>query len=440
MKTPLYEAAEGYILKDTSRMHMPGHKGRIDGAFASAAPFDLTEIPGMDSLYECSGAIRRTERMYSGIYGSGDSLLSAGGASLCIQTMLALYRGRKLAAGRMIHSSAVAAMALLDIDPVWIYPEAEDEKAPVPPPVTPADAKKALEKGAEAVYVTSPDYFGNICDISGISKVCREYGASLLVDNAHGAHLKFLEEDIHPMTLGADACADSLHKTLPVLTGGALLHLKDPSLYSEAKEKMRLFGSTSPSYLIMLSADMLLEKLDGEIRTGLRRLCGMTGAVREKAGALGMISYGNDPARLTLSACALGYDGKAFAGYLREHGIEPEYAGGDVVILMPSVCSGEEDFNRLERVLESIPAGRPVPAGTGSLLQPAEKACTIRNAVFAPYETVPAGRAAGRISAELYSPCPPGIPIIIPGEKITESIAEKLEKERPDGIKVCRRS
>jgi arginine/lysine/ornithine decarboxylase len=105
-----------------------------------------------------------------------------------------------------------------------------------------------------AVFLTSPDYFGALCDIWAIAKICREKNAALLVDNAHGAHLG-LFSGLHPMALGADACCDSLHKTLPALTGAALLHLRDEKKAPLARRRMPLFGSTSPSYLIQLSAD-----------------------------------------------------------------------------------------------------------------------------------------------------------------------------------------
>ncbi len=285
--TPLAGAVEAYLAKGLARFHMPGHKGRAEGLFAEISEYDITEVEGADSLYECAGALRETERQYADLYGSGDCLLSAGGSTLCVQAMLAavLRPGEKFLIGRNCHSSAVHAAALCGFEPVWLTEQ------------TPQALEHAFSEHSDVrtAYLTSPDYFGRLADIEACSKVCHARSAKLLVDNAHGAHLPFFEENLHPMHLSADLCADSLHKTLPVLTGGALLHLRDPSLHETAKRRMRLFGSTSPSYLIMLSADGCLDYLRTRARADFPALALRMEALGALAAENGLSPLGYAP-------------------------------------------------------------------------------------------------------------------------------------------------
>ncbi|MBQ4322078.1 MAG: DegT/DnrJ/EryC1/StrS family aminotransferase, partial [Oscillospiraceae bacterium] len=234
METPIQKALDAYIQKDMTRFHMPGHKGADFDLLGSVLPYDLTEVLGTDSLYDAEECIRDCEREYEALYGSHRTLLSAGGSTLCIQTMLALCApaGSKILAGRNIHVAAVNAMGLLDLRPTWILPK--PNPGGVGSTISPADVENALSADPElrAVYITSPDYFGVMSDVGAIAEICKHHHVPLLVDNAHGAHFPFLEENRHPMALGAAACCDSLHKTLPVLTGGALLHLADETMAS----------------------------------------------------------------------------------------------------------------------------------------------------------------------------------------------------------------
>ncbi|MEG2039206.1 MAG: DegT/DnrJ/EryC1/StrS family aminotransferase, partial [Oscillospiraceae bacterium] len=267
-KTPLRKAVEEYLEYDFSRLHMPGHKGVAPSAIDLGAMYDITEFEGSDSLYAPTGCILELEKRFSELYCTETSLLSAGGSTLCIQAMLALVAKPDctLIAGRNIHISAVNAMALLGINPYWVYPEKCDND-PLIGRISPAAIQAALEKNPDAVgvYITSPDYFGVISDIKAISLICERYSVPLLVDNAHGAHLAFLKPRLHPIRLGASMCCDSLHKTLPVLTGGALLHILDKRFAGDAKRCMSIFGSTSPSYLIMLSADNCMGLLEQDL-------------------------------------------------------------------------------------------------------------------------------------------------------------------------------
>ncbi|MBR3935980.1 MAG: aminotransferase class V-fold PLP-dependent enzyme [Oscillospiraceae bacterium] len=416
---PIEKSLEEYIGKDLSRFHMPGHKGAEN--FPEYYKYDVTEVEGTDSLFESSEGIFETENRFAKIYGTGASILSAGGSTLCIQAMLAtvLSPGHELIAARNCHASAVNTMALLDLNPIWINPR--DLKG--------AEKAFAEHPNAKAVYLTSPDYFGVLSDIEAFSKLCHEHGAKLLVDNAHGAHLHFMPVEYHPMALGADMCADSLHKSLPVLTGGALLHMKDAGLRDTAKQKMRMFGSTSPSYLIMLSADRCAEYLETKAKYDFAMLNGKVANLRYKAFEHGLApkTRNVEPARLTLSVTSTEMTGEEFGKKLREHGIEPEYVNDEWAVLMASPFNTERDFERVAKFIENT-FGNGFASFEERLSPMPEKAMSIRDAVFAESEEIETENAVGRIAARLNLPCPPCIALAVPGEIIDEKLAALLKK------------
>ena len=426
---PLENALNEYIGKDLSRFHMPGHKGAEN--FPEYFKYDITEVEGADSLFESSEAIFETEKRFAKIYGSGASLLSAGGSTLCIQAMLApaLNPGDKLILARNFHASAVNTVALLDLEPVWINPR--DLKG--------AEAAFSENPEAKAAYLTSPDYFGVMSDIEAFAKLAHEHGAKLLVDNAHGAHLHFMPTEMHPIALGADMCADSLHKSLPVLTGGALLHLKDGALRETAKQKMRLFGSTSPSYLIMLSADKCAEYLETKAKYDFAMLGGKVANLRYKAFEHGLApkTRNVEPARLVLSVKSTEMTGEEFGRKLREHGIEPEYVNDEWAVLMASPFNTEKDFERVAKFIEET-FGNGFSAFEEKLSKMPEKAMSVRNAVFAETEEIETEKAVGRIAARLNLPCPPCIALAVPGEIIDEKTAGLLKKYGIEKINVVK--
>ena len=284
MNTPVVDFVRRYAQQRTTRMHMPGHKGRGP---LGCEELDITEIAGADELYEAEGIIAQSEANATQLFGTARTYYSTEGSSQCIRAMLHLalqMRPAKadrpvLLAARNAHKALLYAAALLDFDIQWLWPAPDAAGALCTCPVEPEALSSALDElSAEGrtpfgVYLTSPDYLGFVQDIAGLSAVCHAHGLPLLVDNAHGAYLHFLKEGSrHPIQLGADLCCDSAHKTLPVLTGGAYLHL-GPSVQADeaaVRNALALFGSTSPSYLILQSldaanavlADSFREKLD----------------------------------------------------------------------------------------------------------------------------------------------------------------------------------
>lgn len=428
---PLYHALCAHLQKQRVSLHTPGHKHAHPIFPQDLSALDLTELPDTDSLFEAEGAILAAERETAQVLGVARTLFSAGGCTLCIQAMLRLASmggKRNVIAGRVLHRSAVHTMALLGLTPVWVMPRA-DAGPGLPGRVHPQDVRQALLEHPDAacVYVTSPDYFGVLADIAGIAKACQEYHVPLLVDNAHGAHLFFTSQP-HPITQGAAMTACSAHKTLPVLTGGAWLNLAGDLFLPAAKDAMALFGSTSPSYPVMASLDLCTGWLHQYAATAYPRLEGQVRQILERAVQLGFgIPQGPcDPTRISLYTPPIGLTGEQTAQYLRQSGIEPEYADASYVVMIPTPCNSPQDFERLEDALQNLPRHPALPE-TSCVLPPLPPAVlSVREAVLHPSVELPIAQAVGKTAACAACPCPPGVPVVMPGEKITPSAAEFL--------------
>ena len=432
MNTPITKTVEKYIEKNPVRMHMPGHKGNLRGIFGEISKYDLTEVTGLDSLFECNGCIEECEKQYTEIYGSKKTCISAAGSTLCIQAMLALAgeEGKKVIAGRNIHKSAVNAMGLLGLEPIWIYPEGQSGKG-IPGEISAKKIEKALAENNDvcAVYITTPDYFGVLSDVKAISKACHNYNVPLLVDNAHGAGLKFAEESLHPMDLGADMCCDSLHKTMPVLTGGALLHIGNEKFAEKAKWAMGLFGSTSPSYLIMETIDMTLDYIkSGKAKSDYKKIADYNKKMRKLLIEKGFnIPSGIlDPAKLAFSFSSIGYTADEFYEILKENNIEQEYMSDNYCVFMPTGFNKEDDLKAVEQLIMTVPRKEEIPVRE-NFFEEAEQGESLRKAMLGKKIKVKVEEAEGKIAAETCSKCPPGIPLLIPGEKITKKMINYLK-------------
>lgn len=430
MKTPIYDFVSRYAGEDTLRLHMPGHKGKSVLGFENR---DITEIKGADSLYEADGIIAQSEKNASEIF-SCKTYYSTEGSSQCIRAMLylaCLYAesaGRRplIFAARNVHKTFLSAAALLDLDVQWLYGENDSYlSCSLSAEMLEKELKAAPEKPV-AVYLTSPDYLGKIADIRALSEVCKRNGVLLVVDNAHGAYLKFLPESRHPIDLGADMCCDSAHKTLSVLTGGAYLHLSDalPCLFKDnAKRALSLFGSTSPSYLILQSLDKANEYLASSYKSDLCDFVGRVGEVKEKLINQGYTLYGDEELKITLCTKEYGYRGEELAAILRQKGIEPEFCDPDFVCLMLTPSLDEKDLQRLVSVLTGIKKQPEITLRPIKVYEH-EQVTDIRTAMMSLYESLPIEKCVGRVLSEASVGCPPAVPIVMCGERISESDKE----------------
>jgi len=426
MNTPIADFVHLYASDGKARLHMPGHKGR---AFLGCEAYDITEIAGADALYEADGIIAESEKNASSLFGTARTLYSTEGSSQCIRAMLCLCltcrasgASDTILAARNVHKSFVFAAALLGFRIQWLWPGQMTSLCACE--VSAAALEQALssmDTPPAAVYITSPDYLGGMADIRALADVCHRHGTVLAVDNAHGAYLRFLSPSLHPMDLGADICCDSAHKTLPVLTGGAYLHISPsaPGAFAaQAKQAMALFGSTSPSYLTLASLDLCNAYIADSYALRLADTADRIAALRRQLKKNGWRTLPSDPLKLTLDAAAAGTTGFQLAERLRNCGIECEFADPETLVLM---LTPENTPEELHRVCEALGACRSearawpkLPAARG------RQVLSVREAIFAPHETVPAHTALGRICGSPTVSCPPAIPVAVSGEEITQ--------------------
>ena len=424
METPIVDFVRSYAQSGTARLHMPGHKGQ---AYLGPEALDITEVCGADALYEADGIIAASEKNAASLFGSGHTFYSCEGSSLAIRAILYLLcvhaarrgLGRTVLAARNVHKSFVHACALLDVDVRWLY--GANGSCLWSDPVSPEQLETALSSGPlpMAVYVTSPDYLGQMCDIAGLSRVCRTFGVPLAVDNAHGAYLHFLKTPLHPLDLGAQLCCDSAHKTLPALTGAAYLHISkeaDPVFSPLARDALSLFGSTSPSYLILQSLDLCNRVLAGPFPEKLSQLIPQLSKMRSHLSSAGLPVLDGEPMKLTLDTGRMGLSGRSAAQALREQGIEAEFADDRFLVMMPSPDTPARDLQRLESALLML-RGRPGHLPPLPPLRPLQRALSIRDAVLSAHRRVPLKEAEGKICALPTVSCPPAIPIAVSGER-----------------------
>lgn len=428
MNTPICNFLERYSAENKLRLHMPGHNGEI--------PHDITEIYGADSLYESNasgGIIGTSEALAAGVFGAKSTCYSCEGSTLAIQAGLALLKARgckTVAASRYSHRALAYSAALLQMNVKWLYPK-DFLSADV---VYDANAIK----GADAVFITNVDYFG------GTWKFV-DPKIPVLIDNAHGAYLRFVDKKkfgakyLHPLELGFPLMsAESAHKTLPVLTGGAYLHFSEGVDFSRAKEMMALFGTSSPSYLILES----LDRFNGMIADNVQMVnnaCEAVELLRGKLVQSGIPIMQTDPLRITINARECGLSGFEYAEGLRANGVECEMADENYVVLLFSAATTIEDCERAEMAALFVSTRPPLPPVKYPAIIPSAD-MPMWEALYKPQKTVPVERAGGEVCAGFKAPCPPGIPLVMPGEIIDRSVVDALKMHGVKTVPVIART
>lgn len=420
---------------------MPGHKGAGILGFEG---MDLTEIYGADELFAAEGIIKESEQNASNLFGC-PTYYSTQGSTLCIQTMCTILcqdaksKGKKpkILAGRNAHRSFIHAAALLDFEIEWLYGNSDYLSCKIHA----EDLEKAIiESLPTAVYLTNPDYLGNLLDIKSLASVCKKHNVLLAIDNAHGAYLRFLKDSLYPIDLGADLCCDSAHKTLPVLTGGAYLHLSDSLNQvwkNDVKYFMEYFSSTSPSYLIMASLDAANEVLDTTFKNSLFECIQRVDGLKNTLVQHGYTILFGEPMKITISTKEFGYTGNEIANLLMECDIYPEFYDSDYIVLMPSPYNTKDDLKRLETCLCGI-EGKPILVNKLPKLEQSKKAMNVRQALFSSSITLDVSKSLGQVCSSVTVSCPPAILPVIPGEVISESSIEVMKYYGIETIRVVK--
>ncbi len=466
MKTPICDFTNEYIKNDASRFHVPGHKGYGP---LNAEQFDITEISGADDLFNAKGIIAKSEKNATKIFNSRQTFYSCEGSSLCIRAMLYLVKmhaknsSNTILAARNVHKTFLFGCALLDITPHWIYNNDSDNyiNCTITSEMLDESIKNIVEKPM-AVYITAPNYLGQSPNITLLAQVCKKHDIPLIVDNAHGAYLKFINSKtyIHPLNCGADMCCDSAHKTLPVLTGGAYLHVAknaNAPYENHVKNAMSLFASTSPSYLILNSLDACNKQLFNGYIKQIKACVKQVKLLKNEIKKIGFNVLKSDPLRIVINASNTNFSGIQLARKLQAFCIEPEFYDDCNLVLMISANNSEKDFIKLikslkklyktynmkfnskeadfntsnlhkKKVLQHVCANKTdlITDNKNSVIYNA--VLTPRQALFAQSKNVPIESSIGKICAKPAVSCPPAVPLVMCGELITQHVYNLLKK------------
>lgn len=439
MAAPLYDSLVSLAKSNPLRMHMPGHKGIGEGLFSDITSIDFTEIEPTGNLYTGKGTISDAEDLCAQYAAAKSALFFTCGSTQGVYTMLAeaVGMGSELILERGCHKSVYNAMALLDITPHYIY------APPIPGTslagaVTPEQVEDALCRypAAKAVFLTSPTYYGVVTDLAPIADLCHRFHTYLLVDQAHGAHFPSVGLPSAPEQ-GADLSVVSTHKTWTAMGSSSVLYVgSDAFDRLHLKKTSSLFGTTSPSYPILASIDYARARLEGSDGDAYRHCADLTAAFRERIN-------GNSPFHalipsdnLTLDPCRLTIDTRGLSGHqadelLQRQNIYVEMSDEHYIVLILTCRDDEASFARLWNGIVSLMphCNHQTKSEILDLPPKPEIRCSIRAARFGRQETIPLKSAAGRIAADIIAPYPPGIPILAPGEEISQKHIAYLQKK-----------
>lgn len=427
---------------------MPGHAGKnraLPWSWQDILKLDITEVEGLDDLHWPRGPIEAGQQLMAQAFGAGKSCFLVNGASSGIQSFfMGLKPGSRVLVPRNAHRSFFAGMVLSGVFPMYIPCQISDTGLALA--VEQQDIEGLLGFRPEAAAVVSPSYYGTTCHIDSIAQLLHDRNIPLMVDEAHGGHFYF-----HPaypptaLAAGADVVVNGLHKTLPVLTQGACLHIGASCGQAERFVKaVSLLTTTSPSYLIMASIDLAREWMERYGRAALERALLLSCTYRDKINDIEgfgctvhelMITgvQAIDPLKILLSVRELAADGYTVSRMLRqESNIEVEWESGDNILAMMSIFHDHKDWEQLYRALRNISkqigtkksrdAGKPPPLPTPQVqISP-------REAFFAEKTSIPLESSIGKICGDMIVPYPPGIPCLLPGEKITAEICTYIEE------------
>jgi arginine decarboxylase len=438
VKMPLVEALLNFLQRKHIAFHTPGHLG-----FGSSASIknllghqlfqaDLTELEGLDSLHEPTGPIQQAQELAAQAWGSDQSYFLVNGSTSGVQAMLlaTCAPGDGVLLARNSHRSVVHGLVLSGAIPLWLEPDWNDYLGTAEG-VSIASIEKALAAypQAKALCLVYPTYYGQVGDLAATIKLAHQQGLTVLVDSAHGGHFAF-----HPqlpdcaVASGADLVVHSAHKTLGALTQGAILHRKgqrvDPQRLAQA---LRMVQTSSPSYPVMASLDAARAQMVTEGYAGLEAVYQQAQALRQKL-LRTPYTWAESPdwTRWTIALEGSGFTLETWLAL--QHQLYAELVGWNHGMFLTSYCTpkthSEQLFSALEHYLP--PAGQPVHRPT-ALPKIGAQACSPREAYFAAHEAVLWREAVGRISAYSVEPYPPGIPVLLPGEVISQEALDYLE-------------
>lgn len=449
-KRPLMKALEIYTEEETARFHMPGHRNEknipsLQYLKDHLYDFDVTEIEGTDHLHYPEESIRLSQILLAEAMGSLESYYCVNGSTAANYAMIfgLLKPGDEVLLERSSHQSIFQAISLRGLKAIVLKPQV-DERRSLPLPPTLEDIVETHKKHpcAKALILTSPNYYGQVTPLEEISCYLKKHRLYLLVDEAHGAHFPFSEK-LPPtaLSMGAHVSSVSFHKTLPVLTQGAVLNLSKDLTSSERnriRHYLRVFQTSSPSYTLLASMENARALMEEEGRALYDKMLLQVEMLRENLSHLSQVEVSTgeytytDATRLVIKTPL---SGEFLMTELRKnHKIQAEMATGNVLVFILSPFDRFEDFQRLPEAISCIQKehkdlwSTPSPPIHLEYSESEALSLDMEEILFLEQEEIPVKQAAGRISAETITPYPPGIPILLPGERIGEKEVELLHR------------
>ena len=462
---PLYEAIEKYRAAQVYPFHTPGHKGgrgaetelaELMGERALAS--DVSLMSELDDIHNPTGCLQEAQNLAAQLYGADVTFFAPNGTTGAIHAMLlgTLVPGDKILVPRNAHSSVIGGIILGGLRPVYVMPEYNEELS-LSMQVTVEDIAEAFATNNDigAVLITSPNYYGMTADLPAIARIAHEHKAILLVDEAHGAHLGFSkrlpESALH---CGADAVAQSTHKLLGALTQSSMLHIRGERLVSEqVAAAMNLVTTTSPNYLLLASLDCARSQMAAAGKTLVERAIKAANKLRIALVKIPQLKVldksiigqggvaGLDITKVLVNVRGLGFTGVYVGQELRRVGIAVELVDRDNILFLLTYADDNKEINEI--IGKIVLLFMTLVASQRTIMTPANYKLQLPRQVLLPRVAFYAGKkeclfkeAAGEICAEQISFYPPGIPIIVPGEEITEEIIGYCQELKEAGIPV----
>ena len=453
---PLIKALEKYINESPELFHMPGHKGGKgfpQDFKMHMAEMDLTEVPGLDNLYNPTGPIFDAQRLAAKAFNSDQCFFLVNGSTSGVQIMIhsAVGVNEKIIVPRNCHKSVWNALILTGAQPVYVQPEVDSELG-LALQVSPAAVEKIIKKHPDikAMILVHPNYYGVCSDILAIRKILSMHDVLLLVDEAHGAHFPFHPAmPISSCDAEADMWVQSAHKTLPALTQSAYLHMKGSRINENRLSIIHsLYQSTSPSYILMASLDYARSFMETRGKEKLDRLIHMLEPVKREAKELGIglltdydtvNMYETDPTKLVLDVSPLGITGYQAEKKLRSLGVQVEMSDFRRVVFICTVADDPSSMDNLLKALRRLANNRynyvDKPSKLSISWEIPKQEMTPKEAFDKSSEYIPLKEGKGRVSSGLVGLYPPGIPKYCPGEVLDqEGIDELLNCQASGGI------
>lgn len=459
---PLIEAMLQYKSEDVYPLHTPGHKGGrgmqrlLRQELGASVQMDVSLMSELDDIHEPETYIKEAQELAAQIYGSDACFWAVNGTSQAIHAMLltALNPGEKLLLPRNAHRSVAGGLVLGGIEAVYLQPEYQPEFGiQMQVTVQQIEAALAQDSKIKAVLLTSPNYYGVAADVRATADCCHAHNAVLLVDEAHGPHLGF-SELLPPSALqcGADACAQSTHKILGAMTQCSMLHVQGARLdLQRAADVMSILTTTSPNYLLMASLDAARAQVQAygkemaasavQAAAKLRRLCASYSGLRVmEAADCGGLQL--DTTKVTVNFAAWGYTGVEVGELFREVRVAVELVDAYNVLFLVTYADVTTDYDealaRIAAVLDKMQAKKRAPLQLAAAAQvpQTQAVLPLRDVFYRAKRAVPLAQAVGKICGEQVSFYPPGIPVLLPGELVTEEIIAYCRVQKELGLPV----